>query len=55
MYENKYTCQNYNPVAKHQWQVMLHVFNERAKVQFTRHNLILKIDSLKRKGKSEKR
>ena len=49
MYEEKYIGQNYNPVAKHQWQVKLFVFNERENVQFTRDNLISKIDSLKRK------
>ena len=40
MYEEKYIGQNYNPLGQHQWQAMLHVFNERSKVQFNRDNLI---------------
>ena len=52
MYEEKYMGQNYNPIANHQWQVMLHVFNERANVQFDMDNLISKFDILKRKWKA---
>ena len=44
--------QNYNLIANHQWQVMLHVFNERANVQFDMDNLISKFDILKRKWKA---
>ena len=55
MYEKKYIGQNYNPIAKHQWQAMLPMFNERANVQFNRDNLISKINSLKRKWKAEKK
>ena len=55
IFEKKYIGPNYNLVAKHQWQVMLHVFNERANVQFTRDNLISKIGSLKGKWKAEKK
>ena len=55
MYEEKYIGQNYNPIGKHQWQAMLPVFNERGKVQFNRENLISKIDSLKRKWKTERK
>ena len=54
MYEKKYIGQNYNPVTKHQWQVILHVFNERGNMLFTRNNPILRIDSLKRKWKLKK-
>ena len=32
MYEEKYIGQNYNPIAKHQCQAMLYVFNKRANV-----------------------
>ena len=45
MYEKKYIGQKYNPIEKHQWQAMLHVFNERTNVQFNRDNLISKIES----------
>jgi hypothetical protein len=55
IYEKKYIGQNYNLVAQHQWQIMLYVFNVRAYVQFTRHNLISRIDSLKRKVKSREK
>ena len=55
MYEKKYIGQNYNHIAKHQWQAMLHVFNERANVQFNMDNLVSKFDSLKRKCKAEKK
>jgi hypothetical protein len=55
MYEEKYICQNYNSVSKHQWQVMLYVFNKMANVQFTRDNIISKIDSLKKKWKIKKK
>ena len=46
--------QNYNLIANHQWQVMLHVFNERANVQFDMDNLISKFDILKKNGKHKK-
>ena len=45
MYKRKYIGLNHNLVAKHQCQVMLHVFNERANVQFIGDNLISRIDS----------
>ena len=55
MYDEKYIHSNHIPIAKHQWQVMLHVLNERANVQFNSDNLISKIDSLKRKLEAVKK
>ena len=53
MVEEKYTCQKHNPIAKHQWQVMVYVFNKNANLQFTRSNSIFKIDNLKKKMESK--
>jgi hypothetical protein len=58
IYEEKYIGQNYNPIGKHQWQAMLHVFNELKGERCNsiyRDNLISKIDSLKRRRKTERK
>lgn len=56
MYKKKKNVgQNYNPIAKHQWKIMLHVFNKRANVYFTRDFLISKTDSPKWLWKAEKK